>query len=245
MSKRGLCIMVLVLACLLVGHLPAQSGTATIRPIADFVEAQGVYCIPSNGDCFLFVPPVKNFLGASDPANKRLASVDYAGLADQYLGGILGTSFSGQVLETLMKDGRAEIRVTLKTQNALTWVADGGDSGDFNGPLLFGFRALDVEDGAEPVLGDCLLKVVFINTAPGAPLPDLIQLLAFPEEGQELRAFSIIAKAKGELRQAFGVPEGTPGLAKVTDVGLFMPPSKSPGWDGFPVERIDLEVVGK
>ena len=46
-----------------------------------------------------------------------------------------------------------------------------------------------------PALGSSLLKVTLINLAPGAPLPDLIQLVAAPEPGQELLAMSIHAEA--------------------------------------------------
>jgi hypothetical protein len=73
-----------------------------------------------------------------------------------------------------LADGRAEVEVRLQTENALTWVTDGCN--DFaTDPLLFGHRAPDVLGGAEPGLCDSFLQLTFMNTAPGAPLPDLIQ----------------------------------------------------------------------
>jgi hypothetical protein len=234
-------------------------GAATIRPIEDFVDQQGTFCFPFPFPlpppfCLLFVPPIENFIGASDPDKLRLASVDYAGLANDWIedesGGAVsfGTEMSGTVIERPLADGRAEVHVILKTKNALTWVVDDPDQTfDFNGPLLFGNRAPDVlNEGKEPALGDSFLEVKFINTAPGAPLPDLIQLLVFPEEGQEQMFFALRARARGELHELFGVLEGTPGRATVVQTGLFMKDDfKGAVEDNFPVERIDLKVVGK
>jgi hypothetical protein len=222
--------------------------SANTRPISDFIEQQGTYCInDGSGGCFLFVPPVENFIGWNDPANNRSASVDYAGLANKYLttnGYIdLDTSFSGTIIELPLKDGRAEVKIVLHTKNALTWVIEGEDYA--NGPLLFGYRPTDVQAGATPVLADITFKVVFINTAPGAPLPDLIQLVVAPEDGQELRFIAMRAQAAGPLREAFGVQDGTPGRATIIQTGLFMTPFMGAVSDGFPVDRIDLKVVGK
>src|SRR5207247_1922277 len=101
-----------------------------------------------------------------------------------------------------------EVTVVLHTRNALTWVIAGDGMGNFDfadGTLLFGARVPDVVLGEDPSLGNSTLTVKFLNTAPGAPLPDLLQLAAFPEPGQELKAISIRAQADGELRAAFGV----------------------------------------
>lgn len=228
-----------------VSNVPA----ADTRPISDFIEQQGTYCFPDgSGGCLLFVPPVENFFGWNDPVNNRGASVDYAGLADKYLTSVgipLGTTFSGTIVELPMKDGRAEVKVVLHTKNALTWVIEGGE--DYaTDPLLFGYRPTDVAAGATPVLADITFKVVFINTAPGAPLPDLIQLVVAPEEGQEGPLFfAMRAQAAGPLREAFGVQDGTPGRATIIQTGLFVTPFMGAVSDGFPVERIDLKVVGK
>ncbi len=233
---------------------PASEAGSTIadavqRPIEEFVAAQGTYCLDDGmGGCLLFVPPVANFIGTSDPARGICAAVDYAGLADEWItaasGGAIsfGTTFSGSVTEQALEDGRAEVHVRLNTRNALTWATDGCDFA--SSPLLFGHRAPDVLAGADAALGDVHFQITFINTAPGAPLPDLIQLFFVPEAGQELRMLAVDARAEGTLRAAYGVPDGTPG--RLTDIqsGLFMTRFMGATGDGFPVERITLHPVG-
>ncbi len=187
------------------------------RPISDFVERQGAFCLRDDfsggvytdtgtreGSCtinnvLLIVPPVKNFLGQTDPAANLEASVDYAGLSDDVLG-FLNTKFKGRVEERALRDGRALVTVNLKTENALTYVFEGDDSEDFPTTIL-GNRVSDVQAGEETVLGESKLKIVFTNTAPGAPLPDLIQLFFFPEEGQVVKSYRFSAKAKGSLAE--------------------------------------------
>ena len=54
----------------------------------------------------------------------------------------------------------------------------------FERPLAL--QLADVVAGAEPALGRFNLEVQFINGAPGLPIPDLFQLLLFPEADQEI-----------------------------------------------------------
>ena len=250
-----------------------KPNATTIRPIEDFVARQGTFCLDVNfsgtyvneivdgnfvGNCptgeppLLFVPPVANFIGSSDPDKGRLASVDYAGLADHWAGGAFGTAINGTIIERPLADGRALVEVLLRTNNALTWVVDdpGLATGDFTGPLLFGHRAPEVVAGAEPALGRSHTQLKFINTAPGADLPDLIQLLIFPEDGQELLSLKSNNQAKGPLTALFGVPEGTPGRTHGVQVGLLVNPqcgadSPSAVADCFPTERIELHTIGQ
>jgi hypothetical protein len=241
------------LLALAASSAPATADKAVIRPIEDFVGAQGTFCFDDGaGGCLLFVPPIANFVGASDPAQDRCASVDYAGLADEWLvdqdHAGLGTTTSGVVLERPLRDGRVEVKVNLHTRDALTWVIQGCDFA--GGDLLFGARAPDVAEGAEPALCDSFLQSVFYNTLGGyqpgeEPLPDLLQLILDPEVGQELRAVSLVCNATGELRTAFGVPDGTPGRADIVEIANFRTPARGKGVaGGFPVERIDLHEVG-
>ena len=239
-----------------------------IRPIEDFLDRQGKFCLDITfagsyedqvvdgnfiGNCstgeppLLFVPPIANFLGNSDPDKLRSASVDYAGLADYWAGGAFGTTFSGTVIEHVLADGRAWVEVSLSTDNALTWVVDGLD---FNGPLLFGSRAPEAADGADSALGRSHYSVKFINTAAGADLPDLIQLAFFPEAGQELISIKNNNQARGPLTANFGVAEGTPGSTHGVQVGLFGNPqcgadSPSALVDCFPAEKIFLKAKRK
>lgn len=270
MKLLGSSIKIALAMALLVPTMQAsakQPNATTIRPIDDFLERQGTFCIDENfnvsyenqivdgnfvGNCstgappFLIVPPIANFVGNSDPSKERSASVDYAGLADIWSGGAFETTFAGEVLEQPLADGRALVEVILRTDNALTWVVDGFD---FNGPLLFGNRAPEVVTGAESGLGSSHLRVKFINTAPGADLPDLIQLFFFPEERQELLSLQSNNQAKGPLTALFGFPEGTPGRMHGVQQGLLGNPqcgadSPSAVADCFPAERIELQAIG-
>ena len=275
-SIRLPAILVLAAAALSVPMMQSYAkppNAATIRPIEEFLDRQGTFCIDItfagsyedeivdgnfDGNCktgsppLLFVPPIANFNGASDPAQMRLASIDYMGLADHWAGGAFGTTFSGQVIERPLADGRAQVTVLLRTENALTWVVDDPDSTfDFNGPLLFGNRAPDVlYSGAEPALGSASVEIEFINTAPGADLPDVLQILFFPEEGQEVLRFNVNNQAKGPLTSLFGVPEGTPGINIGTQVALLANPNcgvDTPAAvaDCFPKETINLRAIGQ
>jgi hypothetical protein len=147
-----------------------------------------------HGRLLVFVPPVDNFVGWGDAKNGNRASVDYAGLANRWIetesGGAVsfGTTFSGVVLEHLLRDGRADVTVTLRTDNALIFVTQM----DFaTGPLVFGRRAPDVlVTDAQPVLAHTTFHISFTNIAPGAPLPDLIQLFFAPLAGQAIENYS-------------------------------------------------------
>jgi hypothetical protein len=88
---------------------------------------------------------------------------------------------------------------------------------------------------------------VFINTAPGAPLPDI--QVAFgngpAQPGQELVAIAITASGSGQLHALAGVPEGTPGRIHVIQTGLFLRGSgQGATADNYPVESITLRPVG-
>jgi len=254
--QRSLCLLMAIvvsLPLLFISTDTSAIGKASrIREIEEFVAAQGTFCIPDGGGgCELFVPPVENYFGQSSappPPNtvSLLSSFDYAGVAERKIvergGDPIGTSYSGHIRERPMRDGRAEIQVILRTQNALTWVNECCDFA--TSPVLFGARSTEVIAGAEPTLGSCFMKWVFINQNIGDPMPDLMQLVFAPSPGQELISFEFNGEATGPLREAFGVPEGTPGKLIVTQTGLFMTGFKGAVGDGFPVEHIILRALG-
>jgi hypothetical protein len=233
-----------------------QAAKASTRPIEDFVSVQGTFCFPDgSGGCLIFVPPIPNYGGWGNLDLTRCASVDYAGISNAWIesasGGAIsfGTTTDGSITERPLADGRAEVTVMLNTHNALTWVIS--NCADFaTDPLLFGHRATEVlNDGATAALGESTLKLVFINTALGAPMPDLIQLFVAPEPGQEPKSLSLKARADGTLSEAFGVAEGTPGKATIVQVGFysknFNPKSHVVlGDPNFTVERVDLQATG-
>lgn len=227
----------------------ANAASAGQRPISDFLTRQGTYCLDDgSGGCLLFVPPAGNFLGWSDPKTAYFTAFDYAGIANAYVGGAFGTTMSGTVDERPLPDGRAEVSVVLQTRNALAWASSAAN--DFPGPILFGHLLSEVLAGAEPVLGSCTLQVRFINTAPGAPLPDLIQLLFVPEASQALEFLAFSAEARGGLRAAFGVPEGTAGVLQTRQSGLvkvagIANSNSRVARDAFPAEKVVIQKAGK
>ena len=141
----------------------------------------------------------------------------------------------------------------LHTTNALAWAANPlpDPPGPNTNPTLFGNRAADVLNGATPALGDSVLQVRFTNTAPGAPLPDLVNWLSLGNglPGQELTFLAFRGTATGPLHALAGLgPEGTPGLCFVVQTGLFMKsfnPKSRPGKDAFPAELVELRAIGK
>lgn len=249
--KMTVFLILLFALVLLAGAIPAGAkGGAQIRPIEDFVERQGTYCLghgyedPCPSDAWIILPPVENFIGWNDPARGISASFDYAGLADACAGGAFGTEMSGHISERALADGRAEVHITLHTKNALTFVVD--SLFPEVGPLLFGQYLVEdtgncgmLPSGTEAALGSSLLHLSFINTEPGALLPDLIQVAFFPDEGQELRKLSFYGQADGLLAN------GKPGRLKVTQTGLFMTNWMGATADGFPAEKIILREVGQ
>jgi hypothetical protein len=242
--RNAISLAVILLAFGLAGSAYGQNS----RPIEDFVDPQGTFCFPDGmGGCMLFVPPLENFLGQSDPSNTLVSSVDYAGIGAAWIedncpASSLGTSFSGSVTERELADGRAMVHVVLHTDNALSWLTEGGF---YPNPLLFGARAPDVCEGANPSLGSITMIIDLINTAPGDPLPDLLQVLVAPLEGQELPRLSLSASGDGELRAEYGVADGSRGRFHTTQVGLFAVPGMGAVADGFPVEKVSLKQVGR
>jgi hypothetical protein len=103
----------------------------------------------------------------------------------------------------------------------------------------------EVLGGARPALGDSLLEVVFTNPSPGAPLPDLEQILFAPAPGQELRFISFFASAGGPRHEESGVADGTPDQVEVTQTGLLMKPFVGAVSGGFAAERVDLFTDGR
>jgi hypothetical protein len=110
------------------GARAVTAQPTTHRSIEEFVAAQGTFCIPDpGGGCVIFVPPVANYIGWSDPDRLLGGAVDYAGLANEWIeqesGGSVsfGTSLRGTVTERTLQDGRGLVHVILHTEHALTF----------------------------------------------------------------------------------------------------------------------------
>jgi hypothetical protein len=196
--------------------LPALADSANSwrkRPFADFLAGQGTTS--------MFVPPVPDYVGWVDDFFVTFALIDYAGLANEWIksqtgGRDLRTTVYGTLRERATSDGRAEVRVTMETRDALAWaflIADADFVNDplpfLNTPLFFGARAQDVIEGAKPALARVSVEATFMNSAPGAPLPDLVQLLLAPEPGQVPYVLTFEAEACGRNR------DGTPAVLRV------------------------------
>lgn len=246
-------VLTVCLVALLMALAPASAQT-TIRPISDWVAQQGTFCWPDgSGGCVTFVPPIKNFGGFTSP--DRCVSADYAGLADKWLKEVsagsvsVGTTMEGTVIERKLKDGTVEVRVVLHTRNALTWVhpAVNYACDPATDPLLFGRRAPEVLAGGVPSLTDLSFDLVFLNTGPGAPLPDLMELFFVfgTPDLRQMQFLAIRAQGEGQLRAAFGVPDPTRGRVTVVQNGIFMASWKGALAAGYPVELIRLQPVGK
>jgi hypothetical protein len=192
----------------------AQAGEGwKSRSFDDFLAAQGTTSA--------FVPPVPDYVGWGDGDLITFALVDYAGLANTWIGSVtggtrsLGTRVYGTVKERARPDGRAEVRVKLEARHALSWAFLIADA-DFNDPLVFlhtplsfGARAQDVAGGAQPALGKASFDVTFMSAAPGAPLPDLLQLFGDPQPAQVPWSFKFQSKACGLM------PNGAPAELRV------------------------------
>jgi hypothetical protein len=109
-----------------------------------------------------------------------------------------------------------------------------------NKQTLFGYRPSNVATGAGQALGDSLLHAVFIIDHAGAPLPDLVKI-----SPPDLKFLAFTMRASGPLTAEYGVAENTPGKCTIVQTGWVGNGKGRALSDGFPVEDINLSVVGK
>jgi hypothetical protein len=213
--------------------LEARALPSTSRPLADFISQQG-----TTSGFNTEVPGLPDNIGwttASSVSNGHFALIDYSGKDAAFLlahyGINLGTTVSGTVSERPLADGRAEVSVELDTRNALAWAcpfnpANPPDVNSSSTPLLFGYRAQDLvaNPGLQPALAQSHLQVVFDNTAPGAPLPDLVDafILGHPGRGQELISISFRATADGVVHDPTGQQQDQQGTLVVSQTGVLL-----------------------
>lgn len=153
----------------------------THRPLSDFLETQGTLNNPPQ-----FFPQVKDYVGWAGDNGVNFALIDYAGLANKYIkangGPSLGTKVNGFIIECHLPDGRAKVTVTLLTTKALGFAQSIqnliDNNFDFlNTPTIFGSKAQDVTNEARPSLGPVVFSTTFTILAPGAPLPDFLDVV--------------------------------------------------------------------
>lgn len=242
----------------------AYAGTVQ-RPISDWTSAQG-----SSFYTIINGYTLHRYSGWANADLSLFYLIDSAGDIARDLN-LPPPKIDGKVTERDLGNGTAEVTVNIHTTNAITFVTKSsvinnnpqdctlfGSIMRTNGrycPTLFGYGIKDIVQASPgaltPARGDSNMQVRFINPIPAGmiagqePLPDLINLTFFPIPGEVLEFESISSSAFGELRALYGVPDGTPGRAQAVQTGLFVNPgvlNNHP--DGFPVENIDLKIVG-
>ena len=226
----------------------ASAGRVTHRSIAEFLAAQPNYCLlPGNPNNCDNAQPGIDLLSFTDPARGTEIVLDYPGIASAYLsangGPDLGTTFSGHVTERVLNDGRAEITVLLRTENALAYVVEMGSS-PYDPTILLGATPTQVLAGAPAALGSSMLMLTYIAPAPGMPLVAISQVLWFERDRYELVKLQFHAQAEGVLHAASGFAEGTMGRVLVQQTGRLTAPGLMKG-DQFPAEFVKLTATGR
>jgi hypothetical protein len=167
--------------------------------------------------------------GWLDPANGNTLFIDAYGKRDAFFGLNVGTSTTGRVTVKNLGNGTQRVTVNLHTKNAICW--------GFNaaGQLAFGYRPVDVQSNLGPAsLGDVMTRIEFTQTVgpvdPAAPW----------------NSITATVMCDGQLRSGSGEPDGTPGFAQTTQVGVFntgAPGGCPPNEDGncFPAEKIQFK----
>jgi len=198
------------------------------RPIEDFTNAQVNIGGWINGNNVLYI----GYIDVGGVANKYMVD-NNCGQPDW------GTTFSGDITEKALADGRTQVHIVLHGKNAFMRAALYVD----NTPVL-GYGRAAVCAGFTPVLGEFLLTLDFINNQGlGGPLPDLWQL--GKEPGQVLQASLVNGTAQGPLSFFPGVPAGTPGFMHVVQRGPYVRGKGVPGHDYYPAELVDVKALGK
>jgi hypothetical protein len=188
---------------------PVEPGGEIVRPIQDFLVAQGTYCFPDEtGNCQLYLAPISNYLSwftrELGPRGTTVA-IDYAGIANTWMqqqtGRSAGTSLSGRVTERVIGDGQSHVTVELFGQDVMAYAVD---HANLAGPLFWGARPFEVGAGQAPGTGSMRMEIRFTHNAPGGPLPDLLQIIRQPQPGQHLESVMLSYSGKGEFGEAYG-----------------------------------------
>jgi len=216
------------------GTLSADNADTSItlfRPFSDYLNAQGKSPIgvpvPPSPDL-----PLPNFIGFGQPIGSRPdyfslfrnGSLDYNGTTAAYLashgGPKINTIVTGSVIEIPLQDGRARLTVKVHAENALTFAytitLDNVLSDPFyflHAPLDFGYRASDLlaNPTLAPALGSADFTMTFYNPAPGAPIPDMVDLV-FTSRISDVIKWSYKSTSSGTFHPLSGFPEGSQGI---------------------------------
>jgi hypothetical protein len=184
----------------------------------------------------------------NDPATHRVLTLDGFGKrAESFALNALNTTFEGSVLVREFDNARAHVSVVLHTKNAVCWGFQ-RDNSDTNPVAAFGYAPHEVAAGAAPSLGDGLFKIEFLIPWPTSRLPTYYETQPGDPVYPRLQ-LSHVVNCSGALRAGSGYPDGTPGAARTTQVGLFAtgtpsgcPPERNANC--YPSERIDWWPTG-
>jgi hypothetical protein len=221
----------------------------------DWLAAQSTRCKDYDGDGMpcepyedQYIPAHQSYLYATAPAQGRVAVVDWLGISGQYLldvcGVDLGTTTTGTVTAHDVGNGEVLVSVRGHTRNAMVFVADAADLNPFSPSILFGAREADICAGVEASLADVEFKVEYYTDA-ADPIVDNQYFGnppsagGFPDDPFRFRVVMIRVHGEGTLA------DGSPARVIINQTGILQSHSKSPKFDGFPVEFIDLHPVGR
>ena len=151
----------------------------------------------------------------------------------------LGTTVEGSVKVRTLSDGKAQVTVTVLTRNAY---CRGIELQEGVYQKVFGYTPGEILGGMPASLGDGLMKLDFIAPDPNEPIPPPSEL---GNDVYPLLSYHIAINCAGEMRNASGYPDGTPGAAHVTQEGLMKHlPAHCPG-DCWPAEVVRFWATGR
>jgi hypothetical protein len=168
--------------------------------IDEFLQNQGTYCVDNGyGGCQYFGKPVNNYLTWFDQRQNVTMAIDYAGLVNKWAqerGFASNAQIFGSVVEQPLGDGTSRFTVELKGSGISSYAVQGTN---LEAPMYFGVRPREMADPmARAAAGDLRMTVTFVQ-APGI-LPDLVQLLRAPKDGQKLESITLDYSAQGLMR---------------------------------------------
>jgi hypothetical protein len=163
------------------------------------------------------------------------ALVDYAGVADAYVRGQPGggnwqpwtvVQTDSGILECALPSGRAEIRVRLKSENAMGFAQSVAalieNNFDFlNTPTVFGDKVQGVP--GKWAFGSAELWTTFTISEPGAPLPDFYNVVNQQEPNGKLTYGPVTLNVHSETQG----PTSDPRCLKVQQAASTSPNGKS------------------
>lgn len=237
-AMRGLAVFGVLMAG--PGAVTAAGDGATQRPISDLLDVQ--YANP---------PFVIDFISGRAGAPEFRARLDFLGVIDNVLGNPFDSEFTGTITERVRSDGKTEVHIVLHARHVFGVVAEGGVITPDN--LVWGrLAALAVPAGLSVNFCDVDFDLTYAsNDAPGSTLPWIVQLMFNPRPDQEILQLQIRGSGKGELREYFGVEDGTPGIMTINEKGIHnvafddghVEEGKLP-YVGWPVANINIKPVG-